>query len=210
MSNVFQTEQEAFWAGDFGTNYIERNTPSPQNIAGAVARWTQILQRTTKLPASVLELGCNIGINLRAVHSLLPAAKLEAVEINPAAAQIVREWGKAEVHEGSCLEFSSKRQYDLTFTAGVLIHINPEHLPSVYDLLYRASSRYICVAEYYSPTPMEVSYRGHEGRLFKRDFAGELLDRYADLCLQGYGFFYHRDPLVQADDSTWFLLEKQV
>ena len=53
---------------------------------------------------------------------------------------------------------------------------------------------------------MEVTYRGHTGRLFKRDFAGELLDKYQDLELLDYGFQYHRDYNFPSDDSTWFLL----
>jgi spore coat polysaccharide biosynthesis protein SpsF len=43
--------------------------------------------------------------------------------------------------------------------------------------------------------------------LFKRDFAGEMLDKYADLKLCDYGFVYHREKFSQ-DDISWFLLEK--
>jgi spore coat polysaccharide biosynthesis protein SpsF len=56
---------------------------------------------------------------------------------------------------------------------------------------------------------VEIDYRGHSGKLFKRDFAGEMLDRFPDLKLVSYGFCYHRDEFPQ-DDSTWFLMEKQV
>jgi len=73
---------------------------------------------------------------------------------------------------------------------------------------HRACNRYICLAEYYNPTPMEVPYRGHSGRLYKRDFAGEMLERFPDLSLVDYGFVYHRDPNFPLDDITWFLLEK--
>ena len=57
---------------------------------------------------------------------------------------------------------------------GVLIHINPDMLNNVYEKLYDSSDRYILVAEYYNPTPVNVSYRGYNDRLFKRDFAGEM------------------------------------
>lgn len=57
--------------------------------------------------------------------------------------------------------------------------------------------------------PVVVSYRGHEDRLFKRDFAGEMLDRYPDLELVDYGFVYHRDPNFPQDDPNWFLLRKR-
>ena len=70
------------------------------------------------------------------------------------------------------------------------------------------SRRFVMVCEYFNPTPVEVAYRGHEHALFKRDFAGELLDAYPELRLVDYGFTYHRDPLYPLDDSTWFLMEK--
>ena len=70
------------------------------------------------------------------------------------------------------------------------------------------SNRYICIAEYYNPTPVEINYRGHQGKLFKRDFAGEILDKFHDLQLLYYGFIYHRDHQFPQDDVNWFLLEK--
>ena len=90
----------------------------------------------------------------------------------------------------------------------MLIHLNPEALPAAYERLYECSSKYIVVIEYYNPSPVEVTYRGHAGRLFKRDFAGDLLERYPDLELVDYGFQYRRDPNFPADDLTWFLLKK--
>ncbi len=69
------------------------------------------------------------------------------------------------------------------------------------------SKKYILIAEYYNPTPVEMEYRGHREKLFKRDFAGEMMDQYNDLTLVDYGFVYHRDPFPQ-DDITWFLMKK--
>jgi hypothetical protein len=59
-----------------------------------------------------------------------------------------------------------------------------------------------------APTPTEVPYRGHSQRLFKRDFAGELMDRHPDLELVDHGFAWRRARLPQ-DDINWFLLEKR-
>ena len=52
-----------------------------------------------------------------------------------------------------------------------------------------------------------VRYRGTDDRLYKRDFAGELMERY-QLRLVDYGFTYRRDNYFPQDDTTWFLLEK--
>ena len=54
---------------------------------------------------------------------------------------------------------------------------------------------------------MTLDYRGNKDKLFKRDFAGELISKY-DLKLVDYGFNYHLDTYHTNDDSTWFLLEK--
>ena len=91
----------------------------------------------------------------------------------------------------------------------VLIHINPDYLDRVYELLYTTAKKYIVLAEYYNPSPVSVVYRGNEDRLFKRDFAGEMLDKYGDLELVDYGFAYHRDNQFPQDDITWFLLRKK-
>ena len=44
-----------------------------------------------------------------------------------------------------------------------------------------------------------VKYRGHTDRLFRRDFAGEMLDQFDDLTLVDYGFVLHRDPSFPID-----------
>jgi spore coat polysaccharide biosynthesis protein SpsF len=100
------------------------------------------------------------------------------------------------------------QQWDLTLIKGVLIHLNPEVLPQVYDKLFAACGQYLLVAEYYNPAPVAIPYRGHSDRLFKRDFAGEMMDRHPQLKLIDYGFAYRRDPNFPQDDITWFLMEK--
>ena len=202
-----RTPQEQLWAGEFGNDYITRNRDGAL-LDHNRALFDKILSRTQGV-ASAIEFGSNIGNNLRAIRDLLPAAELHSVEINAAAAAEIEAWGGATVEVASLMDFEPARQWDLSFTKGVLIHLPPESLPDVYDKLVAASSRYVMVCEYYNPTPVEVSYRGHEHALFKRDFAGEILDAHPELRLVDYGFTYHRDPQHPLDDSTWFLMEKQ-
>jgi spore coat polysaccharide biosynthesis protein SpsF len=202
----YTTAQESFWAGPFGNDYTARNVGQDW-IAANTALFSRVLARTRDVE-SVLELGANAGLNLRALATLLPAARLAAVEINATAAAELRDWGRATVHEQSLLSFAAPEPADLAFTKGVLIHINPDRLPDAYRALVESSRRYVVVAEYYNPSPVTVPYRGESDRLFKRDFAGELLDTYPELRLVDYGFAYHRDPNFPQDDLTWFLLEK--
>ena len=89
----------------------------------------------------------------------------------------------------------------------MLIHINPKYLRNVYENLVNITNRYILIAEYYNPEPIKIRYRGHDNKLFKRDFAGDLIENYG-LKLVDYGFLYKRDNLAPQDDITWFLLEK--
>lgn len=206
MSSSYATEQEGFWAGEFGDVYSERNVGAGW-IAANTALFARVLGRTRGV-RSVIEFGANIGLNLRALDSLIPNADLAGVEINTSAATELRDWGRAHVHETSILGFEPDRTWDLALIKGVLIHINPDELPNVYDRLFAASGKYICVVEYYNPTPVALPYRGHADRLFKRDFAGEMLDRFDGLRLVDYGFCYHRDPNFPQDDVTWFLMEK--
>jgi len=203
----YATKQEAAWAGEFGDAYTQRNA-SPDLIARNLAFFTPILRRCRTVE-SVLELGANIGNNLVALHQLLPSAQLAGVEINPGAAATLRGLGYVQVYQDSLLSFSTKECWDLVFTKGVLIHIDPHSLEAAYERLYTCSRRYICIAEYYNPSPVEVPYRGQSGLLFKRDFAGDLLDRCTDLQLVDYGFAYRRDPHFPQDDLCWFLLEKR-
>ena len=204
----FATSQEAFWAGQFGTEYIGRND-SNQLLASNLNFFTKALEQAGRI-TSCLELGANIGMNLKALQLLYPGINLRGVEINPdAAGQLRKLIGSNNVYEGSVFDYPVTDKVDLSLIKGVLIHINPEMLNVVYEKLYQATDRYILVCEYYNPTPVPVSYRGHADRLFKRDFAGEMLDKYSDLSLVAYGFVYRRDPAFPQDDITWFLMERR-
>lgn len=202
----YKTEQEEFWAGEFGDDYTERNT-GLQLIAGNIALFASIIARTRQVK-SIMEFGANRGLNLLALRNLLPDIELSAVEINPKAVKELEAIKNLKIYQQSILEFSVDYQRDLVISKGLLIHIAPEMLPRAYQVLYESSSRYICLAEYYNPTPVELDYRGHSGRLFKRDFAGEMMDRYPDLALLDYGFTYQRDNNFSHDDLTWFILRK--
>ena len=205
--NSFKTEQEKFWAGKFGDEYIQRNQDA-WLLASNTALFASILKRTRDVQ-SIIEFGANIGMNIHALKNLFPHAQLSAIEINETAANELKKIQGLSVHHESILNFSSQEKYDFVFSKGVLIHIEPSVLPLVYKTMYANSSRYICMIEYYNPTPMEIPYRGHSEKMYKRDFAGEIMDIYPDLQLVDYGFAYHRDPVFMQGDATWFLMEKR-
>lgn len=203
----FKTEQEEFWAGNFGNEYVKRNQ-STNLIASNIVLFSKALQKTSGVK-SCIEFGSNIGLNLKALKILFPEQNQYAVEINSDAVnELATFLPKENIFHQSILNFDVNLTVDLSLIKGVLIHIDPEYLPQVYEQLYRCSNKYIMLCEYFNPSPVTIRYRGHENKLFKRDFCGELLDKYPDLKLIDYGFAYHRDPNFPQDDATWFLLEK--
>ena len=205
---TFKTEQEAFWAGDFGTGYIQRNQGDAL-LASNLDFFVKSMRGARGI-SSCIEFGANIGMNLKALKLLNPDLDAHAIEINiEAAKQLCAVISPNHVYNTSIFDFAPNRQWDLALIKGVLIHINPDMLPQVYDKLVTSTTRYLMVAEYYNPAPVAIPYRGHSDRLFKRDFAGEIMDRHPQMQLVDYGFAYRRDPNYPQDDITWFLMEKR-
>jgi len=204
---TFKTDQEKFWAETFGKEYIDRNK-GEKLLASNLDFFTKALKSTQGIKTCI-EFGANIGMNIKALKLLYPEQVHHAIEINSdAVVELQKILPKDNIFEGSILDFNPKKVFDLTLISGVLIHINPDELINVYDKLVASSSKYLLVAEYYNPSPVTVPYRGHMDRLFKRDFAGEIMDRHPNMKLIDYGFAYRKDPKFPKDDITWFLMEK--
>ncbi len=203
----YKTEQEEFWAGDFGNNYIERNKDATL-LASNINLFSKIFSKTFGVN-SVMEFGANIGMNLIAIKKILPFTKLYGIEINEKAYDKLKNIDYVSAFHSSILDFDIEVKADFVFTKGVLIHINPEELKNVYKKIYEASDKYICIIEYYNPVPVSIDYRGHKNRLFKRDFAGDFLKNFSGLKLIDYGFIYHNDNNFPQDDINWFLLKKR-
>lgn len=205
---AFRTDQETFWAGQFGSDYVERNQGDAL-LASNLDFFSKALRFARGLN-SCIEFGANIGMNLRALKLLYPQLEQHGIEINhDAARELASAISPAHIYQMSILDFKPTRTWDLALIKGVLIHLHPDVLPAAYENLIAATNKYILVAEYYNPTPVAVPYRGHSDRLFKRDFAGEIMDSYPDLHLVDYGFVYRRDNNFPQDDITWFLMEKR-
>ena len=205
------TPQLDFWRGDFGNAYVDRNVASPEIMRARVALWSEILGHTlTAPPAAILEVGANLGINLRALR-IVSGAVLRAVEPNDKARDIlVRDGvvadGNAIAGFASAIDLPTG-SVDFAFTSGVLIHIHPDQLAASLAEIHRCSSRWIACVEYFSDKPEMIPYRGHDDRLFKRDFGGLWLDSFPDLRIVAYGFAWKR--VTGLDNLTWWLFEKQ-
>lgn len=205
------TAQLERWRGDFGNAYIERNAASGDNIDKREAGWKKILKAFPGgTPKSILEIGCNVGINLRALGSLTDAL-LYGVEPNSIALGQLKKDNivpEENLHEGNIFKIPFEdNSIECVFTSGVLIHIAPEDLEAAYREIYRVSSKYILSTELFSKKPETISYRGHDDMLFKRDFGLKWLEIFPDLVPIEQGFLWQ--PITGVDDATWWLFEKK-
>lgn len=200
-------EQEIFWKNEFGDEYTDRNNENIEKIENNINFFSKILKNISI--SNIFEIGCNRGLNLEAINIINEKIELNGIEINEKAYKMLLEKKLcSQLFNNSVYNLQIKNKYDLVFTKGVLIHINPEKLQDVYEKMYTLSNKYILVAEYYSRDVREINYRGNTNKLYKRDFCGEIMDKYKDLKLIDYGFVYYRDSNYPLDDITWFLLEK--
>jgi pseudaminic acid biosynthesis-associated methylase len=204
------TPQIEFWRGTFGDEYVARNTASAAQLAARISLWCDILKPLVgKHPKSILEVGCNLGINLRALRAI-SGAEFYAVEPNDKARTILLQDGvlKADNLRGGFaqnIDFPDDTA-EMAFTSGVLIHIHPDDLLPAMTEIYRCASRFVACVEYFSDKPEMITYRGHQDRLFKRDFGGYWLDNFPGLTVLGTGFAWKRTTGL--DNLNWWLFEK--
>lgn len=198
------------WRGEFGKNYLLRNSPTEDVLRKLRSQWGRILRSTHgREVSSILEVGANLGLNLRALSSLTDARKM-AVEPNAAAverlvADRIVEPQLARQGEGLSIPFEDGAA-DLVFTSGVMIHIGFQDHEAVCREMLRVSRRFVLCVEYFSDQPREIEYRGYAGALFLRDFGRLWMDVAPSLTLVDYGFFYrHAGDL---DSMNWWLFRK--
>ena len=144
-----KTEQEKFWAGEFGTEYSDQNVGA-NILASNIALFADIFKRAPKLN-SVIEFGANIGMNLKALDLLYPSQAQSAVEINAVAAKKIKETlPNTKVFNLAISDFDLRMlgdgPCDLALIKGVLIHINPDQLRMVYKKLYESTQKFIFCA----------------------------------------------------------------
>jgi len=209
MTVTFNSEQEKFWAKTYAEDYIIRNSEFDHEL-GAEA-WAKMLQGTGNNVRTVLEFGCNIGRNIEQIKRALPDVKPSVIEISePAFKYVTSRYEFANAFRGAILDSKFEENgFDLVFTIGVLIHINPDQLLAHMKKMFEYSSKYILMGEYFNRTPMSIEYRGEKDRLFKRDFGKLFIDNF-DVKLVDYGFLWsHIYEPAGFDDITWWLFEKR-
>ena len=195
------TAQLALWRSEFGAHYTDRND---LERPARLATWRRILSGLEV--TRVLEVGCNVGWNLRYLTAL-GVPEVWGVEPQRYAIERARrDRPDLTLVPGTAFALPFRDGwFDLTFTSGVLIHIGPDDLGRALDELHRCTRRYLVAIEYDHPAEVEVPYRGHTAALWKRDHGATIAARFPDLRELASG------PLGEADgydDCHFHVFEK--
>lgn len=213
-----KTPQIEFWNGTFGKEYTERN---PQNLE----EWDAVYQHNfgmTKTEmneeflsgidknARILEVGCNIGLQLLGLQRM-GFTNLYGIELQEYAVEKAKANTKGiNIIQGSGFDLPFKDGYfDLVYTAGVLIHIDPKDHAKFMSEMIRCSKKYIWGFEYYSEEPKQLNYRGNEGYMWKMDFANVFLKTFTNVKLVNKKIFPYVLEKENGNSDSMFLLKKE-
>ncbi len=212
------TQQEQFWAGDFGQSYTDRNTRDR-------AEWDDFYRQNwgltktdmnaaflSDLPrdARILEVGCNTGMQLRGLQDM-GFTNLYGVELQPYAVEKAKQQTQGiNIIQGSGFELPFRDGFfDLVCTNGVLIHIAPDDLPRIMGEMVRCSRQYVFGFEYYSPSLTSVPYRGNEGFLWKADYAALFQQQHPSLTLEKQTLYPYINQAESGNQDAMYLLSKK-
>jgi pseudaminic acid biosynthesis-associated methylase len=205
------TEQEAFWSGEFGDEYTDRNVGT-DIVSNNVHFFRDSLIIWPWELGSVIEFGANRGLNIEALIRVGTRPEyITAVEINHKACDELRKIDGITVLEQSMFDYIGSKQFGMVISKGLLIHIGPDKIEKAMDVLYQSCGRggHVLVAEYFAPSEVEVIYRGYANKLWRRPYGDMMLARFPDLKLLDYGFVGKCDPVAPQDDINWWLMERK-
>jgi len=187
-----KNEQEKFWSSEFGKEYTDRNSRANSELNEIYKVWYghTRLQMNEKFLNSfsrdikILEVGCNTGMQLACLQSM-GFTNLYGIELQSYAVQKAKEFTQGvNIIQGSAFDIPFKDNFfDLVFTSGVLIHIDPTNLPRVFAEMHRCTNSHIWGFEYYADKVTSINYRGNEGFLWKADYQQLMRDQFPDLKL---------------------------
>lgn len=202
------TPQEHFWREKITDSYSRDNSFFDEKLG--LQAWEIILSKIDKSDiSSYLDCGSNIGRNIAFLKKVLPEATSNIVELAKAPFdKCMSDFHIIESFLGPLKDAKFNSKFDLVFTSGVLIHVNPDDLLDSMSRMFEASSKYILIIEYFNRTPVMINYRGEDDRLFKRDFGKLFLENF-DCEVLDYGFLWgHVFDNAGFDDVTYWLFEK--
>ena len=197
----YARQQADMWAGTFGDDYTVRNDV---DYGPRDKFWSRLIVEY-KI-GSVLEVGCNTGMNLAIIDKYVPEHEVWGCDINNTALRMAKIRNRnANIVYGSGFELPFRDAFfDLAFTSGVLIHCSPDMSFHMMKELVRVSKKYVMAIEYPAMDFEEIEYRGHAGALFKGPY-GENYQQAFGLTLVDHGDLGKEDGF---DRVRWWLLRR--
>lgn len=193
------------WMSNFGNLYTKRNSKHPKK---RMQFWAKLM--STYNIHTVLELGCNVGHNIKCIEKFVSHRNIWGMEINDSAIKIAKKNTNSNIFWGDIFHSFPIKSADLVFTCGVLIHLPPESLEAgeIFDKIYDASNKYILFIEYAWDVFKEIPYRGETRALWKGPYNKVFEDRMGDTVeLIDTGFL---DKSKGFDDCTYWMYRKTV
>ncbi len=180
------------WNGQFGKEYTDRNPHSIEEVNTYYLKnfgitrnelnelFLEDLDRSIK----ILEVGSNVGTQLLILQKM-GFENLYGIEPSNYAVELSKSTTKnINIIKGTAFDIPFKDDYfDLVFTAGVLIHINPTDITKAMGEIYRCTKKFIWGYEYYANEYTEIVYRGQKNLLWKADFAQNYMENFSNLEL---------------------------
>jgi len=177
-----KTNQTAFWNGDFGKEYTDRNPKNSKELetmyhelfgVSRIEMNTEALKDLDR-DIKILEVGCNVGAQLSTLREM-GFTNLHGIELQGYAVEEANKLNpELNIIQGSGFEIPFEdNSFDLVYTSGVLIHISPNDYNKIMTEMIRCTKKYIWGFEYFAEDLTEIKYRGNNDVLWKCHFRKE-------------------------------------
>lgn len=209
MARKPPTKQLTTWTTEFGKAYTDRNPIAVDEMDKEFGEYCgcgrksnlfrQFLPVERMAKGRVLEVGSNVGVQLKILQTVNPGLELFGLEPMDYAIQKGRAYYKdIKFTHGNAFEIPFEDNYfDVVMTNTVLIHIHPDDLPTAMSEIHRVTRRYIHFHEYFAPTLTNVNYHGKGDLLWKTDFMQRYLDLFPDLKTVDVRYLEYSDPVTK-------------
>ena len=138
---------ENYWKQNTRREYLARNICALNSIS------------------SVIEMGCNVGSNLYAIHKINPDIRLAGVDINELAVhyglqKFCAEDIQADLKTMSLYDIDRipEKSYDVVFTSAVLMHLPPDNLNTILKNFKRIACKFVIHLELHAFSKSEYLY----------------------------------------------------
>lgn len=211
-------KQTHAWQSEFGVEYTNRNPMTMQDMDALYIRKYGVSRTDINLlflgslnrNIKVLEVGSNVGVQLAFLQAM-GFMNLYGIDVSYYAVELSKSRTRdINIVWGNALDIPFKDGFfDLVFTSGLLIHINPDDICVALKEIYRCSNRYIWGGEYFAEEYTQIKYREAKETsdlLWKANFPKIFCEQFKDLKVVKSKLFEYVD---EGNKDIYYLLEKE-